>query len=262
MNFKCIIVLYNVNYKDSASYTDLVQTECYKQGKMEIICVDNSVQPMGNDELKFVPNHFYIDMHGNKGLSKAYNAAIERICQREVLQEDLIVLLDDDTHIGDDYFEKMSIAGRSGSDVYLPIVQDQKGIMSPNIMKRFRCSRCTDVTQINMKNISGINSGMAIRSTVFCQYHYNEELFLDYIDHSFIRDMKEQGKKIEIVDTILQQNFSTLTDNYDQSKKRFEIFRKDIKVFYSRDFIDKLAFVYIVSRRKLGIFLKFKRIFH
>lgn len=260
MNFKCIVVLYNVNYKESISYMDLIQTECYKQGKMKIICVDNSVKDFGNGELMSVQNHFYIDMCGNKGLPKAYNAAIEYLMKKNANDESLIVLLDDDTHIGNEYFEKMEKASQTDCEIYLPIVIDQLGILSPSIMRRYRCRRCTRLEQINDRNICGINSGMAIRSRVFENYRYNEDMFLDYVDHYFIRDMKQSGKKIKIVDTILQQNFSSLTDSYEQTLKRFQIFKKDIKIFYARNVVDKIICFYIILRRKIGIFLKFKKV--
>lgn len=260
MKFECIVVLYNVNYKESVSYMNLIQTDCYKAGNIEIICVDNSVSDFANDELMSFKNHFYINMHGNQGLPKAYNAAIEYLMQKGKDAERLIVLLDDDTHIGDEYFEKMEKAWAMGYDIYLPIVKDQEGILSPSIMKAYRCRRCSSLEQINETNICGINSGMAIRHSVFKNYRYNEEMFLDYVDHYFIRDMKQFGKKIMIVPTVLQQNFSSTTDSYEQTIKRFEIFKKDIKVFYSRNVMDRIIYLYIVLRRKTGILLKFKKI--
>ena len=258
MNFKCIVVLYNVNYKESVSYMDLIQTDYYKQGKMEIICVDNSVKDFGNGELMAFPNHAYIDMQGNKGLPKAYNAAIKHLFGQKGGKNNLFILLDDDTHIGNEYFEKMEQASQSEGDIYLPIVLDQVGILSPSIMKKYRCRRCSSLEQIHEKNICGINSGMAIKKQVFENYRYNEDMFLDYVDHYFIRDMKQQGKKIEVVDTTLQQNFSSITDSYEQTLKRFHIFQKDIRVFYSRGTCDRLIYFYIILRRKFGIFLKFR----
>ena len=260
MIFKCIVVLYNTYYKDSISYSDLIQTEYYKKNQMEIICVDNSVKDYGNQELMTYKNHFYIDMGGNKGLSKAYNAAIEHLSERQYGEENLIVLLDDDTHIGNDYFVSMEKAFQLDGDIFLPVVCDQVGILSPSLMRKFRCRRCKSLEQINEKNICGINSGMAIKESILINYRYDERIFLDYVDHSFIRDMKQLKKKIIIVDTKLYQNFSSVTDSYEQTLKRFQIFKDDIKIFYSGGIVDKIIYYYVVYRRKLGISLKFKKI--
>jgi glycosyltransferase involved in cell wall biosynthesis len=199
-------------------------------------------------------------MNGNKGLSKAYNAAIDYLVTQPSQESSLVVLLDDDTHIGNDYFEAMEKSASLNADIYLPVVLDQMGILSPSIMKKYRCRRCKNLKQLNEKNICGINSGMAIKESLFKGYRYNEKIFLDYVDHSFIRDMKELGKKVEVVDTTLQQNFSSITDSYEQTIKRFNIFKKDIRVFYSRGINDRLVYLYIILRRKLGIFLKFKNL--
>ena len=71
--------------------------------------------------------------------------------------------------------------------------------------------------------------------------------------------MKEQEKTIMIVDTGLEQNFSSITDNYEQTLTRFQIMYKDIKYFYSRTFSEKLAGIYVLFRRKFGIALRFKK---
>ena len=99
MKFKCIIVFYNVHYKESPSYVDLLETVAYKEGRLEIICVDNSVRDFKNEELALKYNHHYISMNGNKGISKAYNAAVNYLMEQDG-EDDLFVLMDDDTHIG------------------------------------------------------------------------------------------------------------------------------------------------------------------
>lgn len=259
MKFKCIVVLYNVNYKDSVSYMDLVQTDVYKENRLEIICVDNSVCNFGNEELKLNYNHHYISMNGNKGLSKAYNSSINYL-KKNNEENSLVVLLDDDTHIGNDYFEKMEKASEDGCDIYLPIVQDQLGILSPSIMRKYRCRRCKRLEQVNEHNICGINSGMAIRESVFKKYQYDEQIFLDYVDHSFMRDMRRGKKKICVVDTVLYQDFSSITDSYEQTMTRFQIFKNDINVFYSGSLVDRIVYFYIILRRKFGIAIKFRKI--
>lgn len=54
-----------------------------------------------------------------------------------------------------------------------------------------------DSNDINMDYIFTINSGMTIKSNVFDEFSYNENNFLDYADHYFIKEMVKQYKNNE-----------------------------------------------------------------
>ena len=65
-----IIVIYNTSCSDSISYQRLKE-----YGVRMIIC-DNSTSDYGNQKIVEADGNVYINMGGNKGLSKAYNAAL------------------------------------------------------------------------------------------------------------------------------------------------------------------------------------------
>lgn len=260
LNFICIIVLYNVYYLNSDSYKSLLKTEQFENNQLKIILVDNSTLDCQNQSSASLDNHYYISMNGNKGISKAYNAALS-LLEKEgyIKKSNLIILLDDDTKLNKDYFNEIVNKYNCNIDIYLPIVYDEIGILSPSIMG-IRCKRCKTIQQVNAKNICGINSGMVINAELFKSYRYDERIFLDYIDHQFIRDMKQQGKKIALLNSELFQHFSSNNDNYEQTVHRFKIMKHDLKIFYSRNVLDKFVYAYVIIRRKIGILIKFKKI--
>lgn len=253
-----IIVIYNKNAKDSVTY------QCLKrQEKLQIIVCDNSTSDCGNKKRVEEDGNYYIDMDGNEGLSKAYNKALDYIERSHPDMQGFAMLFDDDTFIPDDYFQKMSRAIKTGrADIYLPIVQDEIGILSPSIMKKYYCHRAWggDVWKIKKSEICGINSGMAISLDIFKQYRYNEEIFLDYVDHNFLRDMRKYHRKIAIVKTYIQQTFSSNVYDKEKELARLDVFKKDINVFYKEGFVNRMFFHYTMLRRKMKLAVKYKKI--
>lgn len=253
-----IIVIYNKNVNDSVTY------ECLKKQKnLRIIVCDNSTTDYDNEKIVERDGGHYINMNGNAGLSKAYNKALDYIQYKNPHMQGCIMLFDDDTFIPDDYFKKMLQAIKNGrADIYLPIVQDEIGVLSPSIMKKYYCHRAWNgnVWKIKNNEICGINSGMAISLNIFKRYRYSEEIFLDYVDHNFLRDMRKYHRKIEIVRTYIQQTFSSNMHDKEKELARLDVFKKDIDVFYKKGFGNRIFFHYTMLRRKMKLVLKYKKI--
>ena len=253
-----IIVVYNKNVDDSTTY------QCLKKHEnLNVIVCDNSTKDYANQAIVEKDGFVYLNMNGNVGLSKAYNKAIDTIFSISPKSEGYIMLFDDDTYIPEDYFVQMEKAiSRKNADIYLPIVKDEIGVLSPSMMKRHYCHRAIggDVWKIKQNELCGINSGMVISLGIFGNYRYNEAIFLDYVDHNFIRDMRKRSKKIEIVQTFLQQSFSSNIFDMDKELVRLDIFKKDIDVFYRQNLGDRIFFHYTMLRRKMKLAIKYKNI--
>ncbi|MGM9946515.1 glycosyltransferase [Floccifex sp.] len=205
--------------KDSISYSFL-------KNQYVIVC-DNSEMDYKNKEIVQANGHIYLSMKGNKGLSYAYNRALDYIQSMYPEMTGRLCLFDDDTILSNDYFKKME---ESHADICLPIVKDQDTLLSPSMFKNGKSIRLKSLNQLDVSYISGINSGMCINLSLFQSYRYNENLFLDYVDHYFLYTMKD--KSIEVVNTTLQQSFSATTNSKESDRIRFQIFKKDTKVFY------------------------------
>lgn len=241
-----IVVLYNCLCENSISYNRL------KEKGIRIIVCDNSTSDLGNKNIVKSDNNIYIDMEGNKGLSKAFNAALEQIGDNYKF----ICLFDDDTDI-DGYFGKvLEYINSFDSDIFLPIVKTQTKVLSPCQFKNKKIIEVKNSDDIDKKYISAINSGMVIKKDIFNHYRYNENIFLDYVDHNFMRDMTRLHKDITIMkDNIINQNFSIETNSLESSYNRLCILNHDLREFYKNDYI---IYFFQITAYKLVMIKKFK----
>ncbi len=224
-----VVVIYNKKCSESTT------CQCLQGlSDIHVIIVDNSTNDYKNKEFAQSKQWIYINMNGNQGLSKAYNCAIEAIED----QNALICLFDDDSEVDNEYFRCLEEKAEQDpvAKVFLPLVYDDEGLLSPSIIEDLNVLKAGDLSQINSSNITGINSGMAIRRRVFNNYKYNEAYFLDYIDHAFLRDMKLLNNKISVMDVKMYHKI--LFENTDASVesviKRMKIFKKDFRKFCGR----------------------------
>lgn len=249
-NLYVIVVIYNENCNESVSCSALLNIEML----LNIIVVDNSTKANNNMEFCRSNNWKYINMNGNMGLSKAYNSAINSIREKDFW----VVILDQDTNIGLDYFQRLKESIDSNPEVWVkvPIVRDKKRYLSPSLINKYSVKRIENIeTAINSKNITAINSGMAVYSQVFNKINYDEKYFLDYIDHNFIREYKAKiNKGIGIINSTLEQNFSD--DNHENMLgdiTRFKIYLSDFKLFCDADLIGRIYYFIKVFFRGLKL---------
>lgn len=245
-----ILVVYNKDIASSKSYNFI---KMYSSIKL-IVC-DNSTMENKNEEKVLNDGHIYISMHGNAGLSKAYNVALNRI---PYSKDDYVLLLDDDTTLTDEYMQTIFECIKSKKDVYVPIVRTQNMLMSPVISKNGCIHPIKNVDQIQNESISAINSGMLICTNVFKDYKYPEQMFLDYVDHAFMYEMNHRHKQIMLMDVTVFQSFSIDEFNKDAEKKRFKIFKKDIEYYYTELVKNRKYYLFILFKRKVRLALKYR----
>lgn len=256
-NIYVIVVLYNKNLNESITFSCLKNID----SDIEIFICDNSDDERYTINHKIASNYknvHYKSMNGNKGLTSAYNTAIDDIVN---LPPGWICLFDDDTFVPAEYFTLFIEAKHTqSSDIYLPLVYDEVGLLSPNIMKTYFCHRADNIDKINISEISAINSGMILSSEIFKTYRYDENYFLDFVDHAFMRDMRRLNKKVAIFNCKLKQNFAANLNDFNSLKKRFKILKKDLRYFYSKLSFGLFYYIYIISKRKVRIFFRNRKI--
>ena len=247
-----VVVLYNKNYRES------VTIGCLKNTKdVNVIVCDNSTKDYNNSIIAKELGYSYINMNGNKGLSKAYNRSVETIGE----EDGYICFFDDDTFLPGDYFITLKKAIESErKDIYLPFVYDDLGLLSPCKITGAFIRRVNSIDKLNARNITGINSGMAVNLEVFKEgIRYNENYFLDCVDHDFIRSMKDRKKSIGFFNTRLNQRFSGNDfKDKEQTAKRFTIYKKDFEEFSRKIFLGRIFFIFVIMKRALKMTLKFK----
>lgn len=227
-----------------------------------VVIVDNSTENAIRDnndifceQQKFV----YIDMEGNKGISKAYNTALKRIQRKE--KNFWFMTLDQDTIVSESYLEnvKKSIEENPSVKIKTGLINFNSGIASPKNNKNHSITR----TGI-FKDIICINSCLVLHSDLIKRVNgYDENLFLDMVDYLlFYKINSIQLEKIEVVEGYIYQNFSgeEYTD-YSKTIKRYRMYKADF-VRYCQ--ITKKGNLYkykTLLRRRLNIVIKFRRIF-
>jgi GT2 family glycosyltransferase len=136
-----VIVIYNKSCDESLT------CQCFKHiQNVRLILVDNSTKEYPNEHLAADFAWRYISMGGNKGLEKAYNRAIEAVDD----QAAMICLFDDDSEINQEYFDCLKTAAMNEPDtqVFLPLVYDNDGLMSPNIFDEVSVIRADKVEDL------------------------------------------------------------------------------------------------------------------
>lgn len=242
-----IIVIYNKSCENSLT----LQYLCNNDSKINVIVYDNSEKDFNNYVYCLNRGWKYITCNKNVGLSVAYNTVIKSL---SINKDDYIMILDDDTHLNDNYLnEALNLTKYGEYDVLLPIVKAGKFILSPSNVK-FKCgSRVVkDVSELIPSQITAINSGMIIKRNVYNYILYDESLFLDLVDHQFMKDVENNNCRIKIMNSTLVQTYSRNEKTSKKSAyKRYKIYCEDFKV-YCRN--NNAMFFYRASITKLCIY--------
>lgn len=244
-----LIVIYNKNCCDSISFKFI---ENFRD-KINLILFDNSTRDFKNKEYCEKNNIMYYSVNENIGLSRAYNYIIDRI---ELNSNNYLLILDDDTILNEDYINEIfGEIEKKQYDILLPKVFSNGQLISPSTVQLgCRIKKIKDVSKVNFNQITAINSGMVIKASVYKNIKYNDEIFLDYVDHTFMKDVRKNKFKIKILMTSIDQNFSIDEKNADIKKvmTRFKLYKKDFKKYCYNNGIIGMLF-YRINILKLTI---------
>ena len=221
-----IIVVYNKECKDSISLQSLYRWK----NDIKLVVFDNSTKPNGNAEYCEKEKIYYLTKGDNIGLSRAYNHVLDSL---KLNDNDYVIILDDDTELNDNYVKELQTCTDGTKEVILPIVYNGTSIISPANIK-YKCSSrmVKSVEELDRDNMSAINSGMLIKASVFNKIRYNEQLFLDCVDHEFMRMVRKEKLNIHIMDSFINQNFSrNEKPKLESALHRFRLYRKDFRKF-------------------------------
>ncbi|MDR1714075.1 MAG: glycosyltransferase [Coriobacteriales bacterium] len=251
-----IVVLYNRPLAASPSIAALQEQE----GLRLLIC-DNSTMELGNAEAAARSGAQYINMGGNQGLARAYNQAIATL---PLPQIEAVCLFDDDTEVPVDYAARARqyLTDRS-ADIYLPLVYDGRGLLSPCRLQRYRAMRLGDAELTSLganqaipAEYVGVNSGMLIRPATLLRCRFDERLLLDYVDFSFQRQARAEGATVAVMpDIILHQDFSATSSSTQaaaERRQRLQSFTRDLRIYCGNSLRGRLAAAAIAWRRRLA----------
>ena len=253
MSFAAAVVIYNTACQDSPTCQAL-----QKLSHVTVLIYDNSTRDFGNREFCESAGWVYLGGQGNLGLSKAYNACIDYL--KETGKADMLCLFDDDTDLEPAYFAALEKAKAQGGRIFVPAIFAGGSLISPCILdsghKVQMFGNEEEARAYTGENLSAINSCMAIDLEIFDDFRYDENIFLDGIDHNFTQAMKARGEKLHMMDYRCNHGFSgTEKPPKASALVRFQIYAKDYAYILREN---KAAYYRLVGKRALRLTAQYK----
>lgn len=253
-----VVVVYRTQCAQSPACRSLLEQSGLPDG---VLVVDNSETDLGNGAFCREHGWDYMGGQGNRGLSKAYNAAVDAL-RPKAGDGAYICLLDDDTTLPQDFFQeaRAQIARRPEVDVWLPVLTQEGRVLSPwkagaPKSRRFFQSP-EECLAAGAEGLLAFNSGMVIAMSVFQNYRYDERVFLDGVDYLFMEDMRRQGRTVALLPSVCGQNFSgNERPPVEGALARFKIYARDFRVVYEGR---PWQYLKLVGRRGLHLALRYR----
>ncbi|MBR4940787.1 MAG: glycosyltransferase [Clostridia bacterium] len=228
----------------------------------EVLIYDNSDgETDRNREFCRQKGWVYLGGGGNRGLSVAYNAAAAYAAEKD--PQSWLCIFDDDTDLPRDYFSCLEKAvQKGGCSLYAPLIFSGGRLISPCRFNRKNwktglISSTEEALSLAGTEISAINSGLAVKTELFKTYRYDENVFLDGIDHKFIGEMQALGQKLGVLDCTLDHGFSgDQKPSAADAAKRFAIYAADTRYIHRRR---KGVFLRLAGKRAAHLTLIYKR---
>lgn len=183
MDIKILVVIYNTKLSDSATLLSLANQKITHKINISLVIYDNSAR--SNFEKVFIEKltqHFdlvYKHTPQNLSLREIYNGEI-----KEMNSDDILVILDDDTSLPDNYLDMVaqSIIENPSISLFVPKIFVHGSLYSPHKSFVFLNRKIKKITNgaIYTRNMSAINSGMVIRGAFFKSSGFLYPNFVDF----------------------------------------------------------------------------------
>ena len=254
-DFAAIIVVYNQACSQSLTCRQL---SALTETAPQIVIYDNSTRDFGNREFCEKAGWAYLGGEGNLGLSKAYNACIDYLKSQDF--SGFVCLFDDDSAVTEDYFRALSAAKSGPGRIFVPLIFSQGRLLSPcRITPAHKAILFPDAESAlayQGEDLSAINSGMAMDMGIFDDYRYDENIFLDGIDHTHLQKLAKKQIHPSVLDIRFDHQFSgDEKPSRDSALFRFRIFARDYAYIFRHH---RSRYWYLVGKRALRLTAQYK----
>lgn len=249
-----IVVLYNTSCSESPTCRALQQLN----PPVQVLIYDNSTRDMGNRAQCEALGWTYLGGEGNFGLSKAYNACIDYLKSQNF--KGFLCLFDDDTAVTAEYFRALETAIAAGGQLFVPLIYADGRLLSPCRITPSHKTILFDGEETALhyqgQDLSAINSAMAMDIAIFRDYRYDENIFLDGIDHNHLQKMAERNIRPSILNVRFEHQFSgDERPSPESAVFRFRIFARDYAYIFRKH---KTRYWFLVGKRALHLTLQYK----
>lgn len=203
-----LIVLYKCPLLESVTFNSIIAQEEHL-GSYKLIVWDNSPNEIEEQNLiniKYRVDFDYISRPENVSLSKVYNTILDNY------NFDYLLLLDQDTGIPTNYFDKIKeyLLKHRSIDLFLPIVKNGDLIVSPGNFHYFKGKHWKKARtgMLKAKNVIAVTSGMLISNKYLKGNHYrfDERLNLYGIDTKFMIDYFKSNAELVVLPIEFKHN--------------------------------------------------------
>jgi GT2 family glycosyltransferase len=236
MKITIIIVIYKITSENSSTFLSLLNVIDKKDTDgLSIIVYDNSPenQKQQFQSLQFerFPISYYHDPR-NLGIATAYNYAWS-IAKENGSQ--WLLLLDHDTNLTDAYINEVLNLPNLAGDVaaFVPKIRSENTMISPVYSHSLRpLKEKRPKKGLQEQPVMAINSGALIQIDFLNEIGgFNEKFPLDYLDHWLFFEIYAKGKKVWLLDVILEHELSVM-DYRRVSLKRYQSILNSEMTFY------------------------------
>lgn len=199
-----VIVLYKQNWCDIPSRT-CIETLVLEH-EIEVLVYDNSPKKQ-EDPFFDAQTVTYIHNNANPGLAVAYNQALALAASC-----DWLILLDQDTQVSLDFFEKVVQVHPDEQVVSLvPLIYSGEQQISPVFSNRYVSKNSQYPKQGIHSQLMAINSASVLKVRFLKEIGgFNQAFPLDFLDHWLYWEINNEGKKVQILPIALQHSLSVL----------------------------------------------------
>lgn len=196
----------------------------------------------------------------NKPLSYVYNSLLE-LC----VDDDYLVILDQDSIFNSDFInELISVIRNNKPELILPVINFKDTIVSPSIIHYIKGSYFNNAPYgyTEIKYLSAINSGMIISLDYIRRtgFRYHKDLMNYCTDDYFMREFRKKGLSVFVLNYRFEHDLSlsTLNDNSDSLKQRYQLMKQGRYIVYSDNIIDWVAIRAYFLMHKVYLAIRYK----
>lgn len=204
-----VIVLFERKPEQSTAYSSIHDVARTSGVFPEVFLYDNSSNPSPVSSEKITYRHDPL----NPGVSKAYNTAS---VFAENNRKSWMLLLDQDTGVTAEFFEKLQVAIRAHPETvaFVPRLKDQQGVVSPFYFAFGGGKRINPGPSfLSLRNHRFANSGLTVKLSAFQAVGgYDLDTPLDFSDISFAERLKAITDHFGVLESVLSHDFSDNTN--------------------------------------------------
>jgi rhamnosyltransferase len=197
-----VLVIYKMRINESPAFRSLTRALRFSSQSATLFIYDNSLHPQLYEQRQNCKINYRHDPT-NPGVSKAYN---EGFVFAKSENKKWMLLVDQDTEFKKDVLLKYKIAieENNGEQIFVPVLKDTNGIVSPFLFHFGLGMRLKEVEprryQLSQKKF--INSGLLVAVDLFGKAGgFDEQLKLDFSDLAFIQRLNARAQSFSVIDS-------------------------------------------------------------